>query len=93
MSPQHLVITMTRRRNPIQQRKDNESVAFATELKRMDVSQLSEMEFRAAMVKMMSILEKSINENVTENIESLRAEMRTNLAEIKNSMNEMQSKL
>ena len=45
------------------------------------------------MVKMMSKLEKSINENVTENIESLRAEMRANLALIKNSMSQMQSKL
>ena len=45
------------------------------------------------MVKMMSRLEKSINENVAENIESLRAEMRANLAEIKNSMSQMQSKL
>ena len=42
----------------------------------MDVSQLSEMEFRATMVKMLSRLEKSINENIAENIESLRAEMR-----------------
>uniref|UniRef100_A0A7N5P291 L1 transposable element RRM domain-containing protein n=1 Tax=Ailuropoda melanoleuca TaxID=9646 RepID=A0A7N5P291_AILME len=84
---------MTRRRSPPQQRKDNESVASATELIHMHVSQLSEMEFRATMVKMMSRLEKSINENVTENIESLRAEMRANLTEIKNSMSQMQSKL
>ena len=45
------------------------------------------------MVKMMSRLEKSIHENVTEKIESLRAEMRVNLTEIKNSMSQMQSKL
>ena len=45
------------------------------------------------MVKMMSRLEKSLNENVTESIESLRAEMRANLAEIINSMSQMQSKL
>ena len=59
----------------------------------MDVTKLSEMEFRVTMVKMMSRLEKSINENVTENIESLRTEMRVNLTEIKNSMSQMQSKL
>ena len=41
------------------------------------------MEFRATMVKMLSRLEKSINENVTENIESLRAEMRANLKKLK----------
>ena len=75
---------MTRRRSPPQQRKD-ESVASATELMDMDITKLSEMEFRVTMVKMMSRLEKSINENVTENIESLRTEMRANLTEIKNS--------
>ena len=37
----------------------------------MGVTKLSEMEFRVMLVKMMSRLEKSINENVTENIESL----------------------
>ena len=36
---------------------------------------------------------KNINENINKNIESLRAEMRANLAEIKNAMNQMQSKL
>ena len=41
------------------------------------------------MVKMMCRLEKNINEN----IESLRVEMRANLAEIKNAMIRMQSKL
>ena len=51
------------------------------------------MEFRATMVKMMSRLEKSINKNVTENIESLRVEMRVNPTEIKNSMKQMLSKL
>ena len=42
---------------------------------------------------MMCRLKKSINENVNENIESLRVEMRVNLAETKNCMNQMQSKL
>ena len=49
---------MTRRRNPSQQRKDNESVASATELMDMDITKLSEMEFRVTMVKMMRRLEK-----------------------------------
>ena len=56
----------------------------------MDVTKLSEMEFRVTMVKMMCRLEKSINENVNENIESLRAEVRAKLAEIKNSTCKMQ---
>ena len=45
------------------------------------------------MVKMKCRLYKSINKNVNENKESLRAEMRVNLAEIKIAMNQMQSKL
>ena len=84
---------MTRRRCPPQQRKDNESVASATELMNMDITKLSEMEFRVTMVKIMCRLEKSINENVNENIESLRVEMRANLGEIKNSASQIQSKL
>ena len=64
-------------------------MASATELMDMDITKLSEMEFRVTMVKMMCRLEKNINEN----IESLRVEMRANLAEIKNVMNQMQSKL
>ena len=81
------------RRNPSQQRKGNESVASATELMDMDITKLSEMEFRVTMVKMVCRLEKTINENINENIESLRVEMRVNLAEIKNTMNQMQSEL
>ena len=84
---------MMRRRSPPQQRKYNESVASATEIIDMDVTKMSEMEFRVTMVKMMSTHEKSINENVTENIESQRVEMRANLAEIEHSMSQMQSKL
>ena len=84
---------MTRRRNPPQQRQDNESVASATERVNMDITKSSEMEFRVTMVKMMYRLEKSIKKNVTENIESLRAEMTANPTEIKNSMRQMQSKL
>ena len=66
---------MTRRRNAPQQRKDNESVASATELMDMDITKLSEMVFRVTMVKMMCRLEKNINENINKNIQSLRAEM------------------
>ena len=51
---------MMRRRNAIQQRKDNESVAHETELIDMDITKLSEREFRVKMVKMMCRLEKKI---------------------------------
>ena len=45
------------------------------------------------MVKMMCRLEKNIIGKICDNTETLRAEMRANLAEIKNSMSQMQSKL
>ena len=38
--------------------------------------------FRVTMVKMIRRLEKTINKKINKNIESLRAEMRVNLAEI-----------
>ena len=73
--------------------KETETVASATELMDMDITKLSDIEFRVTMVMMMCRLEKNINENINENIESLRAEMRVNLVEIKNAMNQMLSKL
>ena len=66
-------------------------MASATELMDMDITKLSEMELRVTMIKMMCRLEKNINGNINENIESLRVEMRANLVEIKNAMNQMQS--
>ena len=68
-------------------------MALATELMDMDITKLSEMQFRETKVKMVCRLEKNINENINENIESLMEEMRASLAEIKNAMNQMQSKL
>ena len=71
---------MMSRRNPRQQREDNESVASATELMDMDITKLSEKEFRVTMVKIMCRLEKNLNDNINENTESLRVEIRANLA-------------
>ena len=80
-------------RTSTHEKADNESVATATELMDMHITKLSEMDFRKTIIKMMCRLEKSTNENVNENIESLRAEMRANLTEIKNSVGQIQSKL
>ena len=44
---------MTRRRNPTQKRKDNESVVSATEVMDMAIKKLSEMEFKVTIVRMM----------------------------------------
>ena len=51
------------------------------------------MEFRVTIFKMMWRLEKNINENMNKIIDSLRMEMRANLAERKNAMNQTQTKL
>ena len=69
---------MTMRRNR-QQIKETETVASATELMDMDITKLSEMDFRVTMIQVMCRLEKNTNGNINENIESLRAEMRANL--------------
>ena len=41
----------------------------------MNITKLSEMEFRVTMVKVMCRLEKNINKNINKNRESLRAEI------------------
>ena len=64
-------------------------MASAISLMDMDISKMSEMDFRVAIMKSISRLQK----NISDNIESLRAEMRSNQAEIKNAMNEKPSKL
>ena len=50
---------------------------------------MSEMEFRATLIQAMASLENTISDN----IESLRVEVRANMAEVKNAINEIQSKL
>ena len=55
---------MTRSRNP-RQRKETETVVSATELMDMDITKLSEMEFRVTMVKMMCRLEKKLTKILT----------------------------
>ena len=56
-------------------------MAPATELMDMDVSTMSEIDFRVIIMKLISRLEK----NISNNIESLRGEMRSNQAELKNA--------
>jgi len=79
---------MIRMRNS-QQRKEPETMASATELTDMDIRKMSDIEFRVALMKSLARLEKSI----CDNIESLRAEMRSNCTELKNAMKGKRSKL
>ena len=53
-------------------------MASAISLMDMDISKMSEMDFRVAIMKSISRLQK----NISDNIESLRAEMRSNQAEL-----------
>ena len=55
----------------------------------MDISKISEMDFRAAIMMSITRLGKTISSN----IDSLRAGMRSNQAKLKNVMNDIQSKL
>ena len=79
---------MTRRKNS-PQKKELEVTVSATALLDMDISKMSELEFRITIIKLLAGLEKSIKDTR----ESLSAEMRSNQAEIKNALTEMQSKL
>ena len=77
----HSALTkMTRRRNSPQ--KKAEAVLSATELQNLDYNLRSESQFRSTIIKLLVALEKSI-----------KAEIRSNQAKIKNQLNEMQSKL
>jgi len=58
-------------------------MASTTDLMDMDISKMSEIDFRVAIMKSISRFEK----NISNNIESLRAEMISNQAKLKNAMN------
>ena len=58
-------------------------MSSATELMDMDTSKMSEIEFRIVTMKSIARLEKSISNK----IESLRAEVRSNQAELRIAMN------
>ena len=55
----------------------------------MDYNSLSESQFRSTIIKLLVALEKSIKDSR----DFMTAEFRSNQAEIKNQLNEMQSKL
>ena len=67
---------MTRRKNS-QKRKEPEIMASVADLMDMDISKMSEIEFRVTIMKTIASLEKTINGI----IESLRVELRANQAE------------
>ena len=79
---------MTRKKNSPQE-KESESILSPTELQNLDYNSKSEIQFRSTIIKLLMALEKSIKESR----DFMTAEFRSNQAEIKNQLNEMQSKL
>ena len=71
------------------QKKEPEVIFSATDLMDMDLSKMLEIEFRITIIKLPVALEKRIKDAG----DSLTAEMRSNEAEIKNTLTEMQSNL
>ena len=83
---------MMRRRNP-QQRKETRDCGLCHRNDGYGYNQIVRNGVQSNNGEHDVRLEKNINENINENIEPLRVEMRVSLAEIKNAMNQMQSKL
>ena len=77
---------MTRRKT-LHQRKESETVPLPQSYKIWIT--MSERQFRSTIVKLLEALEKSIKDSR----DFMTAEFRSNQAEIKNQLNEMQSKL
>ena len=80
---------MTRRKNS-PQKKESETVLSATELQNLDYNSMSESQFRSTIIKLLVALEKK---SIKDSRDFMTAEFRSNQAEIKNQLNEMQSKL
>ena len=79
---------MTRRKTS-PQKKDSETVLPPTELQNLDYNSMSESHLRSTSIQLLVALEKSIKDSR----DFMTAEFRSNQAEIKNQLNEIQSKL
>ena len=78
---------MTRKKNS-PQKKESETV-LSPRLQNLNYSSMYKSQIRSTIIKLLVALEKSIKESR----DFMTAEFRSNLAEIKNQLNEMQSKL
>ena len=79
---------MTGKKNSLQ-KKEPDTVLSAPGLQNMDFNMMSESQFRSTIIKLLVALEKSIKDSR----DFMTAEFRSNQAEIKNQLNEIQSKL
>ena len=71
------------------QKKKAETVLSAIELQNLDYNSMSESQFKSTILKLLVALEKRIEHSR----DIMSGEFRSNQAEIKNQLNEMQSKL
>ena len=79
---------MTRRKKS-PQKKQSLTVLSPTELQNLGDNSMSECQYRSTIIKLLVALEKSIKESR----DFMTAEFRSNQPNIKNQLNEMQSKL
>ena len=77
----------TRKNSP--QKKESETVLYPTELQNLDYNSMAESQIRSTIIKLLVALEKSIKDSR----DFMTAGFRSNQAEIKNQLNEMQFKL
>uniref|UniRef100_A0A8C0N314 L1 transposable element RRM domain-containing protein n=1 Tax=Canis lupus familiaris TaxID=9615 RepID=A0A8C0N314_CANLF len=85
----HSALSKMTRRKTSPQKKESETVLSPTELQNLDYNSMSESQFRSTIIQLLVALEKSIKDSR----DFMTAEFRANQAEIKNQLNEMQSKL
>ena len=85
----HSALSKMSRKKNSPQKKVSETVLSATELQNMGYNSMSESQFRSIIIKRLVALEKSIKYSR----DFMTAELRSNQAENKNQLNEVQSKL
>ena len=73
------------RRKSLPQKRESEVIISATEFLDEDLNIMSEIQFRSAIIKLLMALGKK---SIKDLRDSLTAELRSNQAEIKNTLNE-----
>ena len=78
---------ITQKNSP--QKREQEAVLTARNLVSMDISKISELEFRIMIIKIVAGLEKSIEDTI-ESLSGEIKELKSNQIEIKKAINKMQ---
>ena len=85
----HYALSKMTRKESSPEKKESETVFSATQLQNSDYNLMSENQFRSTIIKLLVLWKKSIKDSR----DFMTAEFRSNQAEIKSQLNEMQSKL